>query len=243
MTTRKLTTEIFIKRGKDNHGDKYDYSETIYKNSKSLVTIICPIHGKFQLCADYHIGNRKRGCQECSKDKLNELFLSKRKDVKWFIEKSNTIHNNSYQYDDYVNYRTKVTIYCLKCLKYFKQSPKSHLAGYGCPNCKMSKGENRIERYLINNNIDYLKQHKFDGCVYKNPLFFDFFLPDINTCIEYDGKQHFIPVEKFGGQKEFEKCQIRDGHKNMYCDENDITLIRISYLNFKKIEKILGECL
>ncbi len=54
----------------------------------------------------------------------------------------------------------------------------------------------------------------FDKCKYINKLTFDFYLPDYNLCIEFDGRQHFEPVEHFGGQKEFESCVKRDNLKN-----------------------------
>ena len=68
------------------------------------------------------------------------------------------------------------------------------------------------------------------------PLKFDFYLPDYNCCIEYDGKQHFEPIDYFGGKNGFIKTQERDDIKNQYCKNNDIKLIRIPYTDLKKLD-------
>lgn len=64
----------------------------------------------------------------------------------------------------------------------------------GCPHCKTSKGERRVEQYLKENNIEYNKQYKFKDCKDIRCLPFDFYLPNHNTCIEYDGEQHVRPA-------------------------------------------------
>ena len=61
------------------------------------------------------------------------------------------------------------------------------------------------------------------------PLPFDFYLHDYNVCIEYDGIQHFKPIEYFGGEEAFQKRQLNDKIKTEYCIDNHITLIRLPY--------------
>ena len=63
---------------------------------------------------------------------------------------------------------------------------------------------------------------------------FDFYLPDFNVCIEFDGMQHFKPVEMFGGEEEFKKLKVRDEIKNKWCEVNGIELIRFNYLQQKE---------
>lgn len=94
---------------------------------------------------------------------------------------------------------------------------------------KISHGELYIMSLLNDNNIRFTHQHKFDDCKNKFQLPFDFYLPDYNICIEYDGKQHFEPVDLFGGEDGFAKRQKNDNIKNKYCLEHNITLIRIPY--------------
>lgn len=73
----------------------------------------------------------------------------------------------------------------------------------------------------------------------KLPLPFDFYLPELNICIEYDGEQHFKENRHFGGKEYLEKTKYHDQIKNEYCKNNNIKLIRIKYCDNIK-EKLLG---
>lgn len=225
-----FTTEQIITKSKIVHGDKYDYSLVEYIGIYDKIKIICPIHGEFEQQPDKHI-NGKCGCYECGIDKLR----SSQED---FIKQVNEIHNNRYDYSlvNYVDTRTKVKIIC-QTHGEFETKPNWHLNGRGCPICNASKGEIKINKHLTENNIEFIPQHKFDDCVNKNKLPFDFFLPDHNMCIEFDGKQHFEPIDFFGGVKHLEKVQHNDRIKNKYCKDNNIKLIRIKY-NEDVIEKL-----
>ena len=97
----------------------------------------------------------------------------------------------------------------------------------------MSKGIAKICRILEENNIKYLTEQSIKGCISpKNKLLsFDIFIPKINTYIEYDGKQHFSKIEYWDkNDREFMDRQIRDKIKDDFCLNNNIKLIRISYL-------------
>ncbi len=91
-------------------------------------------------------------------------------------------------------------------------------------------------------DIIYQTEKTFPQCKYKQLLRFDFYLPNFNICIEYDGIQHTQPVDYFGGQKEFELIQLRDEIKNTYCEQNDIHLLRVSYTQTDKhIELLINQ--
>ena len=75
----------------------------------------------------------------------------------------------------------------------------------------------------------YEFQKRFEDCKDKKQLPFDFYLPDYNCCIEYDGRQHFQAIEYWGGEEVFQLTQFHDQIKNDYCKENNIRLIRIKY--------------
>jgi len=92
-----------------------------------------------------------------------------------------------------------------------------------------SVGENLIKNILNDNNITYIYNHRFGDCRNILPLPFDFYLPTYNTCIEYDGIQHFQPIEYFGGEKEFNRRKVNDDIKTQYCIKNNIQLIRLPY--------------
>lgn len=218
---RKTTAE-FIDEAKNIHGDKYDYSLAQYHNAKTKVKIICPVHGVFEQQPDKHI-NGKSGCGKCHLE-------NSRMDHDDFIKQVNIIHNNKYDYSQtkYVTSRTEIKIICPTHGE-FKTKPNWHLNGRGCPICNTSKGEIKINKYLSENGLDFIQQHKFDDCVNKNKLPFDFYLPKLNLLIEFDGKQHFEPIEFFGGLKHLKETQHNDRIKNKYCEDKNIKLIRIRY--------------
>lgn len=107
---------------------------------------------------------------------------------------------------------------------------------------KMSKGERKICEWLNKKNIHYVFQKKFNDCKDINTLPFDFYLPKYNVTIEFDGIQHFMPIKYFGDDVKYMKQKRRDKIKSMYCLNNNITLLRISYLDEKNkiIETILS---
>ncbi len=119
------------------------------------------------------------------------------------------------------------------------QAPANHLNGNGCRSCNSSRGERQIAKFLNDNKIIFTTQQDFDGCIYVNKLLFDFYLPDKNLCIEYDGIQHFEPVKIFGGIEGFKQQQKRDKIKDVFCKSKNIKLIRISYKD--DVIKILNE--
>jgi len=222
---KKSNSINFIKKSKDIHGDKYNYSLVVYMNAKSKVHIICPIHGVFSQKPNDHLSGF--GCKKCGTDKTNKKLLSNKNE---FINKSKKIHGDKYDYSlvNYINAKTKVKILCSKH-GIFEQTPQIHLRGCGCPICKESKGEKGIRNLLNEKNIKFEYQKKFSECKYVNSLNFDFYLPEYNICIEFDGEQHFKLVERWGGKNGLKKRQIRDSIKNEYCKNNNIRLIRIRY--------------
>ena len=86
-----------------------------------------------------------------------------------------------------------------------------------------------IENILTGLNINFTKQKTFEDCKFKNKLKFDFYIPEKNICIEFDGEQHFKPIRYFGGNKSFELQKIKDQIKNEYCNKNKIKLIRFRF--------------
>lgn len=112
--------------------------------------------------------------------------------------------------------------------------------GNGCPVCQDSKGEVQVERVLKQLGINYTKQKRFNECRDKRSLPFDFFLDELNTLIEYQGKQHYEPLN-FGGdcKNMFELIKKHDTIKEDWCKENGIKLIVIPYTKFKEIEEII----
>lgn len=218
-------TKKFIDKCKEIHNDFYDYSLVDYVAYNKPVIIICPIHGIFSQKPTDH-KDKKRGCQECGLEKAK----FNKKSTKSFIDKSNIIHLNKYDYSitNYKNAKDFVDIICPKHGK-FRQRASSHMRGNGCKACNESKGELRISEILYENNVKYIREYKFDGCFNKNKLPFDFYLIDFNVCIEYDGEMHFKEIERFGGRVKLDYYIKNDNIKNKFCNDNNIKLFRIKY--------------
>jgi hypothetical protein len=227
----KIDTNMFIERAIKIHGNLYDYSLVEYTNDRLNVKIKCIKHGIFEQVASTHLSGH--GCIKCSG---RYKYTTEE-----FIEKAIIKHGKIYDYSlvNYTNAHKKVKIICKKHGE-FSQKPTAHLLGKGCSSCKESKGEILINNFLIENDIDFIRQKTFKGCKSKSLLFFDFYLPDLNTCIEYDGEFHYLPIF---GEKLLSDTKNRDIIKNEYCKSNNIRIIRISYVDFNNIDKILENIL
>ena len=226
-----------LKQFRKIHGDKYQYDESTYIKVSEKIRIICPTHGEFYQRVICH--KRGDGCPLCAKEE-NILSIEKTKSQ---FEK---IHQNDYSYcwETYKNSSLKMKIICKKCNTVFFQSPSMHKSGQGCPNCKTSKGELEIRNFLTINKIKFKQHKRFKDCKFKSTLPFDFYLPNHNICIEYDGIQHFEFLDFFHKtMQNFKEQQIRDNIKSEYCKNNDIKLIRISYKDKNNIYNILNNIL
>jgi len=120
------TTESFIEEIKKIHGDRYDYSKVEYKDWKTRITIICPIHGEFEQRASDHLSGS--GCPRCGG--------TLQSNTEEFIEKAKLIHGDKYDYSK-VEYKRNIIKVCIVCPIHgeFGQRPDKHLVGCGCPQC------------------------------------------------------------------------------------------------------------
>lgn len=216
----RISSDDFIKKSKEIHNNKYDYSNIKYIDTKTEVSIICPIHGTFNQLPRVHIIGG--GCPKCG--------YKKGWDKEKFIKNANIIHNNFYDYSNvnYVNAKTNVDIICpLHGL--FTQLPTHHLSGSGCPKCNQPKLEKQINNFLINNKINYVHDKSyFNWLKNKGKMRLDFYLPDYGLAIECQGEQHFTTLDTSIIFKKFEdiqEIQQRDILKYNLCKNHDIQLI------------------
>ena len=139
-----------------------------------------------------------------------------------------------------VDYKTKI-LHKL-CNTEFEVQPNNITSnGQYCPICsnKISSGEYLIKQTLENMNIQFTRNKRFSDCVNIQQLPFDFFIENLNIAIEYDGEQHFRPVELFGGQEYFEKLKLHDEIKTTYCEKVGIDLLRIPFTDKNNIKNII----
>jgi len=166
---KELTkTELFIKKAKAIHGDKYNYDKTVYVKSLQKVIITCPVHGDFEQFPNNHI-LKKCGCYACSGRNIkpvNKRALT----TSSFIEKSKKVHGDKYNYDktDYSHSHIKVILTCPKHGD-FLVSPNNHLRNEkegGCPKCHYGVPSNN--EVIENFKKVHGNKYNYDKTVYEN---------------------------------------------------------------------------
>ena len=225
--------EMFIKKAREIHGDKYDYSKVEYINNKTKVCIICPEHREFWMKPNAHLNGQ--GCPLCG---IENGIEKRRKTIEIFIEQANNIHNNKYDYSkvEYVDSHTKVCIICPEHGEFW-QMPNSHLSGVGCPVCKSSKLELKMLSFLNENHINFIYQARQMHFYWLKRQSLDFYLPDYNIAIECQGKQHFNEGNFGSINFDFEKIYGNDVKKKNKCEENNIKLFYYTeYKNYQMFD-------
>ena len=150
---KKKTTEEFIADARKVHGNKYDYSKTVYVNSRTKVCVTCMIHGDFLQNANDHV--RGAGCPKCgAKSTWDNRGRMTTDD---FVIRCNNIHGNRYDYSKtvYISNKKKVIVTCKKHGD-FKMTPNSHLLGCGCPLC----GKENMRYLRRKTQDDFIEQAK-----------------------------------------------------------------------------------
>jgi len=234
-----LSTQEFVNQANLIHEHKYLYLNTHYKGRHKKIKYLCCRHGEIEQEANSHL--KGKGCPFCGQLNLgNYKKLNKR----IFEKRSNLIHNSEYDYSQvkYLNSSIKVLIKHKKCGKYFFQLPSHHLNGVGCPYCKKSRLEKKVENILIKFNIKYENGYrKFKWLKYKSYLELDFYLPEYNIAIECQGRQHFENEDFFGGKSEYKKIKKRDNIKKKLCEQHNLPLYYVNYDD--NVEEKMGKIL
>lgn len=209
------------------------------KNNTTYVKYVCPVHGEHQMRISNLI--RGKGCPDCAIENSRERYKLSSDEVERRIQECGGKLLNK---KDYINQAEKnLFVECPECSKPFLTSLRLFVqhGGQVCDDCSgvESLGEKRIRHYLEGNKIHFIPQKWFPDCRDINPLPFDFYLPDHNIIVEFDGRQHFGETNYF--TYSFEETKKHDEIKNNYCKINGIYLIRIPYWNVDKIEEILDK--
>lgn len=221
----KQTLDEFILKANLKHNGRYNYSDVNYINGETKINILCLKHGIFKQPSNTHL--RGAGCPKCASEINND-----RRKIPFdnFVYRANIKHKNRFSYvESTYKYGSIITDIICPIHGVFQQKPTNHLMGQSCPNCSSSIGESKIREYLIENKIEFTPQKRFSKCRDKKPLPFDFYLPKYNTCIEYNGIQHYEPVTHFGGEEKYNKLIKNDNIKKDFCCINGINLLVIKY--------------
>ncbi len=172
----RMTPGEFLKRSKEVHGDKYDYSNTNYQSKRDKVTIICKVHGEFQQLPLNHLSSV--GCSLCSNElkaisQKGRKLKSKVFDTTSFIHQAKKIHGPKYDYSNvnYINSHTKIIITC-SVHGVFEQTPNNHLFGFGCKLCgRTSSAETQqltTEEFIIKAKETHSNVYNYSHVNYVN---------------------------------------------------------------------------
>ena len=205
--------------------------EKTYVNNITKMLLVCKKGHIWDVTFSAFLSAHGLKCPHCNKE------LKNKQSIKDLQDYASIYGYYVYDQQDIQTRKSKFRMLCPNGHECFISYDKFK-QGRRCKYCKNSRGENKIIECLFKYNITYETQFGFDDCKYVNKLLYDFYLPDYNCCIEFDGEQHFEP--RFG-EDEFSKTQIRDNIKNEYCNKHNIQLIRIPYWDYDNIENILIE--
>jgi len=224
------------------NGLKCKLVSTKYISSKQNLEFKCECGTNYKATWNDFYLKKIYQCRQCgigkrtdANTKTSELFIS---------EVFNLTGNDYTVLGEYKSALTKILMRHNKCGCEWETKPNVFLSGRRCPKCKESRGEKKVCHYLEKMKIKYLTQKVFKDCKDKRALPFDFYLPDNNTLIEFDGRQHYQTL-KYREDKYSNLLyqQKHDKIKNDYCVDSNIMLIRIPYWEINNVEKILDDIL
>lgn len=246
--------EWCIEHNKQDILDRWDYDlnkcspKEINYGTKKKYYFKCPrnIHkSESHIIKSFTSGQEgTMNCKQCNSfaqwgiDNIGKDFLDKY----WDYEKNKDI--DPYSFDR--GSKKQIWVKCQENRNHgsYKTTGKVFVKGCRCQICKSSKGEQRIQKYLINNKLSYIAQKEFKGLVGLggNNLSYDFYLPQYKLLVEYQGEFHDGTAHQ-QSKKDFEKQQKHDRRKKEYAKANNIKLLEIWYNCFDDIEFILDEVL
>ena len=228
---KKWDTEKFIKKAREVHGNRYDYSEAVYVNKRTPVTIICPIHGKFVQNPHNHV-SQKQGCPLCGKKYAIEW---RKNDYRSFVDESIKRFGNIYEFpnieNEYENSHSKIHIKCKKCGSIFEKIACDHITSPhgGCLKCYANKstGEEEIGEFI--SRLVGKENVVFSSRAVLPNTELDIYIPCKKISIEYNGIYWHSSAMKHKNYHLF---------KTEACESRGIKLIQIfedEYVNHKDI--------
>lgn len=196
------------------------------RNGKTMVSCICDCGSELTTYLTYLTSGNTTSCGCIQRKRAGE---SNTKDFSGMISRNGVRFIRRYQQNDHGCWLWLCSCPC--CGNDFVALPAKVLSGHttSCGCAKMSSRERLIEKFLLDNHIEFTGQYRFADCVDKRELPFDFYLPTYHTCIEYQGQQHYDDTEFYGGMPEFLIRQKHDSIKKEYCNTHNITLLELPY--------------
>lgn len=226
-------TSLFEERG-------YVLLSEEYVDAKTRLEYICPEHEEFgSQYITYNNLKQGYGCRYCGIKRMADKRKLPFEKVREIFNRHDMILLDQ----DYQNANTPLQYIC-RHHKEFGIQYMSLANAYKqhCPYCNVIKGEDKISHYLLENNIYFVTHKTFDDLrgIRGGKLSYDFYLPEFNLLIEYQGEQHERPIEFFGGEDQFKIQQEHDFQKREYAKNHNIDLLEIWYYDFINLEQILN---
>ncbi|MBM6686589.1 hypothetical protein H9X90_04945 [Faecalicatena contorta] len=238
LTLKKRAEKAFLELQQicNKNGYKLLTQQNEYTGNTMKIKYICRKHGEQQsTLVDLKSGH---GCPLCGYEKVSQIKTHTPDDVEEMI---NSINGNKLlNKEDYDGCQTNnLKIQC-SCGNIFVTNLNSYITSNvnRCPSCvhSTSSGELLVKKILDKHNINYVEKKTFINCVDRQKLPFDFYLPDYNCIIEFDGPQHSEPIF---GQEKFKYTKNHDFIKTQYCFRNYIILLRIPYYKSQYAESMI----
>ena len=245
---KRKSLEDFIAEAKAVHGEAYDYRDFIYVTNHTPGIIICsnPDHKPTPITPAHHLAGQ--GCSECGEEARDKWRRSSGHDTESWIAKARELHGDRYDYSQtkYTGYDCAITIKCDDHGLFVLEPAYQHIETErrrGCGVCASRESTHSIAigQWLTEKEYNFIKEWSHPECRDLKVLRFDYFLPDFNACIEYDGDQHFR-LGPWGHDDEdiqyrFIMGRRRDAIKSLWCMDNSVRLIRVtSKTKLKKIK-------
>lgn len=232
---KSIQNDTFNDKVKKIYKNKYTICSE-YKGVYEPIKIKCNVCGRKETIIATNLINKIKRCGGCdfTKEITKEIFL----------QRANIVHGNKYKYDlnNLNGSHSKIKVFCKEHEIWFEQIAYSHLQGHGCKICNESLGEKTIRVFLETNNIKYKYEKKYKDLKDIKCLSYDFFIPDKNLLIEFNGIQHYKFCSDFHETfHDFHRQLHHDWLKRKYTRDNNINLLTISYIDIDNINKILEE--
>lgn len=211
------------------------------KSKKEIVSEITAKHPNLKVISvkDYYdITVQCKDCGNIRTASLGKILQYSKCEVcsgyRWnhqkFTEKMSEVNPNIEILGTFTKLSDKILVKCKLCGRIWESRCSHLLEGIRCTCQTESKGEILVKSILNNIGVEYKCQFIVRNNLFsQNRLMIDFYLPDYNLFIEYNGKQHYVPIEYFGGEIQFNKQQIRDEELREYCKLNNIKLLELKY--------------
>ena len=216
-----LTHEEFIKKVLKIYGNElYDLDKIRYIDSKHYINIICKKHGEFKKMPSMFLLGQ--GCPKCANEKrIDKNTLTHEEFIKRLPL---PIKENIDIITQYIKSKKEIIVKCKTCNYEWLTTPNKLISGCGCPVCNRSGGkvENNLFKRIKAVFPDAIHLYYNKDILGKQSL--DIFIPSLNIAIEYQGEQHFIAIDHFGGTEGLIKTIERDKRKFDICNKNNIKL-------------------